>query len=274
METCTPIIEIVIEYPLSMDRLLIFTATIAPPNTSVGWPVKLIDRNLRLTHYLENLSLICDQFSEQIKIIVVENSQRIHSIEEKYAELGNAFHNISFIQAPQDNISSKYGIAAGEHSMLRHISSEVDLNRYDQIWKISGRIKILNLKRIVDKSSGDLIAMKHQGTSMKMDSRLFSMRKDLFVDFANQIPNYVSREGSQIRVPYTFRDMESYLGYFALKIECEKLGVVRSFSQIPVYRGVSGSTLKEYGNIQDRSRRRIANSLLPIIKKLMLGYIR
>ncbi len=251
-------------------HLIILTATVVP---QVEQGLIRNDPKLRLNDYLNSIERIQKQIKNcDADILVVENSDNLNLMLDGLMEINFDTKRINFLSCPIDKSSSIFGISSGEHGMLREVGKNFDLNSYDVIWKLTGRLGIDNLRSLLSKSSGDLRANTFFGQHHSIDSRFFGMTKALFIEFAESTPHYSERSTDDQRELFGshFKSIEYFLAYFALKVETQGY-TFRSLPYLPVYRGVSGSTGKSLDGIRTRMITISLNKLRKFLIKGLLG---
>jgi hypothetical protein len=254
----------------SEKHLVILTATVVP---QVEQGLIRNDPKLRLIDYLNSIEKIEKQIKNcDADVLVVENSDNSNLILDGLMEKHIDTNRISFLSCPIDKSSSILGISSGEHGMLREVGKSFDLNSYDVIWKLTGRLGVDNLRSLLSKSSGDLRANTFFGQHHSIDSRFFGMSKALFIEFAESTPHYSERSANDQRELYgsDFKSIEYFLAYFALKAETQGY-TFRSLPYLPVYRGVSGSTGKSLDGIRTRIITISLNRLRKVLAKGLMG---
>lgn len=249
----------------SEKHLIILTATVVP---QVEQGLSRKDPNLRLCDYLKSIENVEKQIRKcNADILVVENSGSLELILEGLIKRQVDTQRISFLPCPIDDSSLLLGISSGEHCMLREVQKRCDLNSYDVIWKLTGRLRVDNLSSLLKDSTGDFRANSFFKQHHSIDSRFFGMSKSLFVKFAESTPQYSERSPNDCGELYGshFKSIEYFLAYFALKSETQGF-TFRSLPFLPVYRGVSGST----GKALDATRTRIITIFLNKLRKILI----
>lgn len=254
----------------SEKHLIILTATVVP---QVEQGLIRKDPYLRLSDYVNSIKKIEKQIDKcNADILVVENSDSLNLIQDGLAKREVDTQRISFLNCPIDSRSSLSGISSGEHDMLREVNMKFNLNKYDVIWKLTGRLGIGNLISIVNHSTGDLRANSFFKQHHSVDSRFFGMSKTLFHKFAESTPHYLERMPQDCGELYGshFKSIEYFLAYFALKSESQGF-TFRSLPYLPLYRGVSGSTGKSLDGIRTRIVTIFLNKIRKFITRGLLG---
>ena len=190
-----------------MKSLVILTATIKPKLQT-----NLVRNNSqsRLNDYLKSIHFYSNLTCNDVDFIVVENSKSIIDIEKNFQYTKNT----KFIQAPEDKYSLAGGKSSGEFEMLKHLQKNGYFEEYDFIWKITGRLKVKNIDTLIAAQKMDIFVYRFtEGHSC--DSRIFGMRRDLFVKFLEgnvrfQENEFILRNALQ----NTFKSIENYLTVF------------------------------------------------------------
>jgi len=251
-------------------HLLILTCTVCPQvNTN------LVRSNMeqRLKDYVTNLANL-HKLAQNLKIdfLVAENSNSIEFIYLGLKEIGVNLDNFTFFSCEKDSLSAISGISAGEHNMLREVAASFPLTSYDLIWKLTGRLSIENLAKLISKSTGDFRANRFFYQAHTIDSRFFGMTPLVFKEFALNPPKYSedAQVGATLQSGDFFRAIEFYLAFFALGLESKGLSV-RGLPGIPLYRGISASTGKSLDGLQTRLKVKTLNRFRPFFIKGLLG---
>ena len=251
-------------------HLLILTCTVCPQVNS-----NLVRSNVeqRLNDYITNLANL-QKFSRGIKIdfLVAENSNSVERIHLGLKEIGVNLDHFTFFSCEQDSLSSISGISAGEHGMLREIAASVPLNNYDVIWKLTGRLSIENLRKLISNSTGDFRANRFFSQDHTIDSRFFGMTTNVFKEFALNPPKYAENTQGldDVHIGGVFRAIEFYLSFYALRLESKGLSV-RGLPAIPLYRGISASTGKSLDGLSTRLKVKALNRFRRFFIKGLLG---
>ena len=190
-----------------MKSLVILTSTIKPKLQT-----NLVRNNsqIRLNDYLRSIHFYSNLKCNDVDFIFVENSNSINDIEKIFRNT----KNMKFIQAPEDKFSPSDGKSSGEFEMLRYLQKNGSFENYDFIWKITGRIKVRNIETLIAAQKRDIFVYRFtEGHSC--DSRLFGMRRDLFVKFVEGKVKFQENEFVlQNTLQNTFKSIENYLTIF------------------------------------------------------------
>ena len=251
-------------------HLLILTCTVCP---QVNSNLVRSDSEQRLKDYISSLANL-QKFSRGIKIdfLVAENSNSVKLIHLGLKEIGVNLDNFTFLSCEKDSLSAISGISAGEHGMLREVAASVPLIDYDVIWKLTGRLSIENLSKLVSKSTGDFRANRFFSQDHTIDSRFFGMTTNVFKEFALNPPKYseTPQGVGEIHTGDVFRAIEFYLAFYALRIESKGLNA-RGLPGIPLYRGISASTGKSLDGLSTRLKVKALNRVRKFLIKGLLG---
>lgn len=254
----------------SERHLLILTCTVNP---QVSANLVRTNPKRRLEDYVTSISKL-QKYSKNLDIhfIVAENSNSIGNIELGLKNRGIDLKKFTFISCPVDNLSKNSGISAGEHEILRQIATSTSVDSYEVVWKLTGRLSVENLGKLIACSSGDVRANRFFAQAHTIDSRFFGMSSKVFKEFALNPPIYSeNRKGiSLIHSDRSFRAIEFYLAYFALMLESEGLSV-RGLSGIPEYSGTSASSGKQLDGLKTRFKVKTLNKFRWFFIKGLLG---
>jgi len=251
-------------------HLLILTCTVCPQVNS-----NLVRSNVeqRLEDYITSLARL-QKFSRGINIdfLVVENSNSVELVELGLKEIGVNLDDFTFFSCEQDSLSAISGKSAGEHGMLREVAISVPLINYDVIWKLTGRLSVENLHKLISKSTGDFRANRFFSQDHTIDSRFFGMTTNVFMEFALNPPEYseIQHGIDDFHKTDVFRAIEFYLAFYALRLESKGLSV-RGLPCIPLYRGISASTGKSLDGLQTRLKVKALNRFRRFFIKGLLG---
>ena len=141
-----------------MAAIIVLTATITPP---AGVPnLKRFDPALRRTDYLDAF-----QFYLRLPTSVVDRIVFVENSLDELSELRNLAANesdgkrVEFVSLDGLDYPPAYGRAYGEFKMLDHAVSTSallnELNDVEYFWKITGRLKVLNLPHVIRKSASN-----------------------------------------------------------------------------------------------------------------------
>lgn len=132
----------------SVKTVLLMTATVRPP---AGMPGSVrMDSRVRLAEYCDALSFYLALPDSCIQgIVVLENSDADFSpLEEIYTASGSK-KNVEFIHTSSDYPPER-GKGYGEFMMIDEgMAVSSMLRRAQHIWKVTGRLKVLNMEALV-----------------------------------------------------------------------------------------------------------------------------
>lgn len=209
----------------------------------------------------------------KIDIAIVENSNSIDILKKELLS-SKSFrrhaNRVFFVKGKLDRFSVEQGISAGEHRMLKDALYLLKRNNYQTIWKLSGRIRIRNLDKILLESSGDLIANRYFGNGHVFDTRIFGMSKIVFQDFINNIPIYTTKPTKIGSKQISYSSIELYLAKYSYDIENYGMSV-NSLARIPLYWGFSASTGKKLNTFKSFLVTTLANLIRRIVVKGLIG---
>ena len=251
-------------------HLLILTCTVSP---QVSSNLTRSNSELRLKDYVASLAKL-QSLSEGLKIdfLVVENSNSIELIKVGLSKMKVNLNDFIFLSCERDALSATSGISAGEHNMLREVVTIVSLSQYEVVWKLTGRLHIENLGKLISKSSGNFRGNRFFSQDHTIDSRFFGMTTNVFKDFALNPPKYSEnpQKTTSFKSSDSFRAIEFYLAFYTLVLETAGLSV-RGLPGIPLYRGISASTGKRLDGIQTRLKVKVLNRFRQFFIKGLLG---
>ena len=232
--------------------------------------------SLRLGDYSKSLTILINQAEKfGFSVIVVENSNSLKLLKSKI----NVTHKrlleskqLIFMPCNLDKLSLKQGISSGEHAMLKQVAQSKIIDNFDYIWKLTGRLSIGNLNKILINANGDMVVNHFFTAGHVVDSRFFGMSREVFKNFAINPPIYSSiiHPFNEINLHKCFQSMEHYLALFATLVENSNKTVSR-LPQIPLYRGISGSTGKKLNTVKSIIATRISNFFRKIFIKGLIG---
>lgn len=245
-------------------NLLILTATIAPQTEK---SIIRLDKNTRLNDYKIALEFYRKNLDSNFDILFVENSDSIHLIESDYKSI----RKVKFIQAPLDNRSLVSGKSAGEIEMLKFLCLKNYLEKYDYIWKVTGRLVIKNINELVKENTSDIYVYRFR-EAHSCDSRFFGMRYELFCNFASKKISFEENaDNMEKRLLNAFQSMEYYLAYFC--VQMSEIGLRLSTPiHIPYYVGFGASTGKKLNTIKFRLFFFLTNKLRRFAIRVLGGY--
>jgi len=200
-------------------------------------------------------------------LVIIENSGSLNLVRERLKDVSERF--LSLIEAPLDTKSINEGISAGEYGMIKYLIDSQPIDKYQFIWKISGRNYCPNAGRVLCwDGEADIVASRNSWPAHFVNSRLFGMRPEMWRDFTKGEIIFSTEE--EINTPRTFRSMEHYLTQFVLDQEVRQKRQA-DFPQIPRFTGHSGSTNKLIDNGKRRLILMLINPIRKIIIKLLMG---
>jgi hypothetical protein len=137
---------------MQKPALLVLTATITPPD---GVPnLKRVAPSLRRRDYIDALRFYLSLPNEVVdRIVFLENSESDLSDLQELARIEGDGKRVEFISFQGLDYPPQYGRAFGEFKMLdygvQHSVLLKTLDEHDCFWKVTGRLKILNLDRLI-----------------------------------------------------------------------------------------------------------------------------
>lgn len=252
------------------NHCVVLTCTVNP-HSDVA--VARIDPEVRLKDYITSIKKWHTLSSKlNFKILVLENSNSIQLL--KSALPVSVVKDISFHQCEADSDSRKKGISSGEFAMLKE--SIAILNKMESIdfcWKVTGRLFVNNFAKLTKPVGNEMWVNRFYNPRHITDTRFFgipfTMYSEVFsknIDFAlsKDLRRSLSLDNND------FQTMEDFLTRICLELEA--IGWrVQSFSQIPIFEGVSASTGKKLDNWDTKIRIKLANAVRKIAVKMISG---
>ena len=221
-----------------MRTVVILTATVKP-QTSLN--LKRDSESERLRDYEDAIKFYLEKLTDKTDLIVVENSNSIMQLQDKIK-----FNSrLRLISAPLDSDSSFKGKSEGELAMLRFLSANGHLNEYEFCWKITGRLKVLNVNKIIESAEGYEIFVYRFKDGHSCDSRFFGMKTSIFQKFVNNPVKFDEITWNLKTIDQIeFRSLENYLAVFGARMH--EAGFRIGCSEIaPRFKGYSASTGKQ-----------------------------
>jgi hypothetical protein len=261
---------------------LVMTATIQPPSNMPDSGRK--DPKLRLKDYLEALSFYLDINNKYVdRIIFAENSGSDLSQLKKLVDFKKSGKKVEFISFVS-KCEPRFGKGYSELYLLDKAIMESSLLLEDDIiWKVTGRLCVKNLERLIFTAPFNYafycdlrnlpieilrlgkIAWTWNGYKY-MDTRIFSCSVKAY-------KRYILGQYKQIETPYKHPSGDSYMienflfeiFYAAYKNETE---IIPRFNIQPIIQGVRGQSNREHQSFADRCKinlRRISRRVVPFV---------
>lgn len=240
------------------NSLIIMTGTISP-NKNV-YCLKLNDYKERLSQYIESLNYLIEEEVVK-KIIFCDNSNFVFDTSQLKQKAKNHNIEIEFLFFKgNDKLVEVHGKGAGEFEIMKFIfQNSILINTVETFMKITGRIKILNLKKIINKCKENCNYFQcHYPKNKKryVETVFYKLNIEDFKKFSN--------------VEYLVDDSNGI--YYEHIIYNQLLKNKIKFSYFPLYpikEGISGSTGGEYN---EKGKLFIIKCLLANVKLLRLYY--
>lgn len=243
---------------------ILMTGTIAPPSGMPG--TRRSDPRVRQREYLDAFSFYCDIDDKFVdRIIFLENSNS--SLEEfaDHAAATNTKKQINLIRCPSEYLA-KMGKGYGEFMMidygLRALKNSGVLDEHSKIWKITGRLRLINVSEMISTSplSYDLYC----------DLRYLPFIKDAIGGnswmelrtFAFNLNFYSSVLENQYERGFVLE--KEFFKIVLEQMKQERWKIVPRFRHQPVIEGVSG-----YSNVSYSSPKyRVKNAIRTAARRL------
>ncbi len=252
------------------NHCVVLTCTVKPKGN-----VAVVRNNpeLRLNDYV-NAIRKWHKLSTKFKfrILVLENSD---SIEEIKSELPTSIlESVTFYQSRNDVDSEMKGISAGEFLMLKESISVVkEMRGIDFCWKVTGRLFVTNFGRISRDGQAEMKVNRFYKPRHITDTRFFGISFPMYSQVFSQDIEFSNMNEPQSTLSLEsriFPTMEDFLTRICL--ELESMGrSIQSFSQIPIFEGVSASTGKKLDNWNTKVKLKVANSIRNLAVKMISG---
>ena len=246
-----------------MRELIVLTCTIKP--TSIT-RTKRLEPELRLADYTNSInSWLKFTSKRKYDLLIIENSDSVDLLRKFESN-----ENFSIMPVKKDTRSVNEGISGGEFEMLKLGLTDEILNKYEVIWKVTGRNYVSNAEKVLKFDyESNLMCERNVFPRHSCDSRVFGMKRDTWKEFLGLNPTF--RNDKQFNsAPHIFDSMEHLLTIFATNLEFSG-GRQTALKNSPIIFGFSGSTNKEIMSRKRRILLRIQTPFRPIINRLLLG---
>lgn len=250
------------------DQLIILTCTL---KTKMTKGMKRSDIGVRRNDYIRAITEWSNLSKELgFKILVVENSNSIEDLRAGLKSLNN--RSIEFVQLREDMRSHREGNSAGEYQMLKEvvelgiIPAEIGL-----IWKITGRLFVRNFKQILPSDYPDLIVNRLYAPKHIVDTRIIGFSQTKFSSLFSNNPRFSSEVKLNSNcMQKVYSSLEDLVSINVLHSEISG-DLVRSMNKVPIFIGNSGTSDKVIDGTISRLKKQLANSIRPIVIKLLVG---
>lgn len=246
-----------------MRQLIVLTCTIKP--TSIT-QIKRFEPELRLADYTNSINSWLKFVSKRkYDLLIIENSDSVDLLRKFESN-----QNFSIMSVKKDSRSVNEGISGGEFEMLKLGLKDEILDKYEIIWKVTGRNYVSNAEKVLKFDyDSNLMCERNFSPRHSCDSRVFGMKRDSWKEFLSLNPTF--RNDKQFNsAPHIFDSMEHLLTIFATNLEFSG-GRQTALRNSPIIVGSSGSTNKEIMSRKRRILLRFQKPFRPIIKRLLLG---
>ena len=233
--------------------------------------MKRSDFEVRLNDYIRAITKWSNLSKELgFGILVVENSNSIEDLRRDLLSLNNT--NLRFVQLKEDMRSHHQGNSAGEYQMLKEVVELGIIPReIGVVWKVTGRLFVRNFNQILPTDSPDLIVNRFYNPKHIVDTRVIGFSQNKFGTLFSSNPRFITENnvissGDQ----ETYSSLEHLVTLNVLQSEFKGENV-RSMNKVPIFIGHSGTSNKMIDGIGSRLKKQAANSIRPIILKLLVG---
>lgn len=236
---------------------LIITGCIAPDNVPY---LKLTDTEKRLQQYLHSIKYYIEE-TAITNIIFCENSNYEFDYSEYISLAKKKNKHLEVLTFLGDNAKVKEkGKGYGEGEILQYVFRNSKLiEKVDSIYKVTGRLNIKNINKILEKEeAGHIYFNKNLYSYKSLDTRFWRMPKKIYEDYFMDVYENVNDDALKF-LEYVFWD-RMYLK--KLKYHCH--------SYFPEVDGVSGSTNEPYR--ENRKSYSIWFSICSVLKIYNLVY--
>jgi hypothetical protein len=255
------------------NHLVILTCTL---ETQMTTQMKRSNFQTRLEDYVNSISKWANLAEKEgFRILVIENSNRLEILKRYLPALEN--FNIIFKQAPLDEASHLKGNSAGEFLMLRSLVAGNELpQNIDVVWKITGRLYVSNFARIAKSCGENFTVNRLYSDKHIIDTRCIGFSKNTFeMIFGSNFEFEISPRSIESFTDYAWTRFSSLEGLVTrIVLELENSGLsAKSMSRIPIFQGISATSNKVIDNRLSVTKKRIANSIRPLVIKLLAGSV-
>ncbi len=230
-------------------EVLILTATITPPSNVT----KLVRKEpqIRLADYCETLRFYLGVSSRFIdRIIFIENSDSDLRPIKELVETVKHDKNVEIISFHNGNdYPPEFGKGYGEFRMINYgLSQSKILSDTDVLWKVTGRLRVLNIERLIEKAPQNYMIYSdfrnvplvgnYLGGNEWMELRLFSFTLEGY-------NKYFRDRADSLRESIINETPEQYL-YKILKEVLPTGTIIPRFTIQPILAGYSGWSNTDY----------------------------
>lgn len=252
------------------NHCVVLTCTVNP-HSDVA--VARIDPEVRLNDYITSIAKWHTLSSKlNFNILVLENSNSIELL--KSGLPSSVVKDISFHQSEADLDSRKNGISSGEFAMLNE--SIAILNKMEDIeycWKVTGRLFVNNFAKLTKPAGNEMWVNRFYKPRHIIDTRFFGIPLTMYSEVFSKNVNFALSKDFRKSLSLKsdeFQTMEDFLTRICFELEA--IGWrVQSFSQIPIFEGVSASTGKKLDNWDTKIQIKLANAVRKIAVKMISG---
>ena len=250
------------------NQLILLTCTV---KTKMTEGMKRSNIDVRRNDYIKAITAWSDLSKELgFRILVVENSNSIEDLHANLKTLKNPW--VEFVQLKEDMRSHHEGNSAGEYQMLKEvvelgiIPAEIGL-----IWKVTGRLFVRNFKQISPSDYPDLIVNRFYNPKHIVDTRIIGFSQTKFSSIFSSNPRFTpeTKLNSNCKQK-AYSSLEDLVSINVLHSEISG-DVVRTMNKVPIFIGNSGTSDKAIDRTTSRLKKQLANSIRPLVVKLLVG---
>ena len=221
---------------MNSGETLLLTACIQPKGVPF---LSITDPEVRLTQYIHSiLKWLSSPVTQHI--VVCDNSGFKADFSELSSLAAQMNKEFEFISFSGNDYSAIYGKGYGEGEIMEYALSHSDiLNRSNVFYKVTGRLFVLNHKKIFAAHSRDScvfssVSFREKPRIRRVDTRFFKVSLAAYNEFLKD----------------SYREVRDFEGYYlenAYYDSLKKSGIrVESFKYCPRYDGLSGTTGRTY----------------------------
>lgn len=216
-----------------MKNLLIITGCVNVKNKKV----KIVNAEERLKQYKETLRWAIEDSNFDI-IIFCENSSCQYDFNEYVNKINKYNKTFEYLSFEGSDKTSVYGIGYGEIEIIKYAYNNSNYFKFhDNFWKLTGRLKIKNINKILQKTKNRNIV--YLSYYKWFDTRFYKMPINIYKDFFMNADEYfkINQNNMLEKIYYKiFRD----------NMLSKKIKGIKNCPNYPIYVGVSGSLAKNY----------------------------
>lgn len=245
------------------QQIILLTGTITPPKNAKNLVVT--DSILRLQQYSTAFEFYLQQLSQGYftHLVFVDNSGSDCSVLEQLAEKYGLTQQVEIISYEGLDYPAVYGRGYGEFKLVEHAMQQAKIIKVAgdeaEIWKISGRYIVANLKSVFRKSpeNTDFYCHCRNHPIYWIDLFILKWRKSAYKPFLSNIYLLLKEADDGHSSEQKFRQL--------VDDNLANIRIIKRFNVIPRLIGVRGYDNQPYQNSYKYQIRSIANTLVPFI---------